>query len=99
MRELDPALLRRARLVVDDRSSALVESGEIIEGLQNGHVDASSIAELGDIGEDARHSDEEITVFKTVGHAALDLFAAVRLMQACPGMSTGPSPGDSGALA
>jgi ornithine cyclodeaminase len=82
MRELDPALLRRARLVVDDRNSALVESGEIIEALQSGHVDVGSIAELGEIGEGARRSDDEITVFKTVGHAALDLFAALRLLQA-----------------
>lgn len=81
MRELDPVLLRRARLVVDDRTSALVESGEIIEALQSGHIDASSIVELGEIGGDARKADDEITVFKTVGHAALDLFAAVRLLQ------------------
>ena len=85
MRELDPALLRRARLVVDDRGSALVESGEIIEALQKRYVDASGIAELGEIGEDERKSDHEITVFKTVGHAALDLFTAVRLLQSSCG--------------
>jgi len=81
MRELDPVLLRRARLIVDDRSSALVESGEIIEALHSGYVDAGSIAELGEVGEHDRRSDDEITVFKTVGHAALDLFTAMRLNQ------------------
>jgi ornithine cyclodeaminase len=85
MRELDPALLRRGRLVVDARSSALVESGEIIEALRNGYIDAGNIAELGEIGEDERRSDDAITVFKTVGHAALDLFAAVRLMRLASG--------------
>lgn len=80
-RELDPALLRRARLIVDQRSAALAESGEILEALAKSYVSAADIVELGEIGECARGRREDITVFKSVGHAALDLFTAVELLR------------------
>lgn len=79
MRELDCALMRRARLVVDQRAAARAEAGEVIEAIAEGITSADEIVELGEIGDDARTSANEITVFKTVGHAALDLFTAVEL--------------------
>jgi len=81
MREIDPALLKRARLFVDQRKAALAESGEIIEGIANSYLNPLEITELGEIGEAARTDRDEITVFKTVGHAALDLFTAVELLR------------------
>ena len=37
-RELDPALVRRGRLYVDSRAAALVESGDIVMGIQEDHL-------------------------------------------------------------
>lgn len=79
MRELDSALLRRSRLCVDQRDAALAEAGEIVEAIASGFVRPEHVVELGEIGECARATPQEITVFKTVGHAALDLYTAVEL--------------------
>jgi len=81
MREFDPALLSRARLFVDQRAAALEESGEIIEAVTKGYITPDDLVELGAVTEGARTSVDEITVFKTVGQAALDLFTAVELLR------------------
>ncbi|HEY5365837.1 MAG TPA: hypothetical protein VIL19_05135 [Casimicrobiaceae bacterium] len=65
----------------DQRTTALAEAGEVIDAIAQGVVDADDIAELGEIGDDARVRADEITVFKMVGHAALDLFVAVELLR------------------
>ena len=80
MREFDLTLSRRARFVVDQRAAVLAESGEVIEAVAEGILVPDDITELGAIGDGTRRSDDEITVFKTVGHAALDLFTAVALL-------------------
>ena len=41
-REMDPALVARARLFVDSRAAALVESGDIVLGIQEGRFGAGS---------------------------------------------------------
>jgi ornithine cyclodeaminase len=81
MREFDDALARRARIVVDQREAALAESGELIRALAQDLVTPGDIRELGELPEHARRSADEITLFKTVGHAALDLFTAVALLE------------------
>jgi ornithine cyclodeaminase/alanine dehydrogenase-like protein (mu-crystallin family) len=81
MRELDPALFKHARLLVDQRAAAIAESGEIIEAISKGYLEPDDIDELGELTEDARRSDDEVTVFKSVGQAALDLFTAVELLR------------------
>ena len=74
-RELDPALVERARLVVDSRAAALKEAGDVVMGIAEGRWTAEHIAaELGELP--ARHNDREITVFKSVGLAVEDIFAA-----------------------
>ena len=80
MQELDPALFRRARLIVDQRDAVLCEAGEVMAAIALGFVAGDAIAELGATPEGARSSDDDITVFKMVGHAALDLFAAAALL-------------------
>lgn len=81
MQELDMAVLGRARIVVDQREAALAESGEIIAAIAQGRVCGDCLAELGEIDDAVTRNDDEITVFKTVGHAALDLFTAVALLE------------------
>jgi len=74
-RELDPALVARARLVVDSRAAALKEAGDVVMGIAEGRWTAEHIAaELGELP--ARRDDREITVFKSLGLAVEDLFAA-----------------------
>jgi ornithine cyclodeaminase len=80
MRELDAALLRRAQVYADQREAVLAESGELIDALSSGALTVNRISEIGPAPEYARESDDAITVFKTVGHAALDLFTAVALL-------------------
>lgn len=74
-RELDPALLARARLFVDSRAAALQEAGDVVMGIAEGRWTAEHIeAELGELP--VRRNDREITVFKSLGLAVEDLFAA-----------------------
>lgn len=74
-RELDPALVARSRLVVDSRAAALQEAGDVVMGIAEGRWTADHIAaELGELP--TRNNDREITVFKSLGLAVEDLFAA-----------------------
>jgi ornithine cyclodeaminase len=75
-RELDEETIQAATLVVDRRESALHESGELlIPGLGEQRI----AAELGDVligTHPGRASDDELTVFKSLGLAVEDLAAA-----------------------
>ena len=79
-REMDPALVARARLVVDSRAAALVESGDVVLGLAEGRFDVGHVAgELGDVVRGAlagRTAADEITIFKSLGMAVEDVVAA-----------------------
>jgi len=77
-REMDPALVARARVFVDSRAAALVESGDVVMGIQEGRFGADHIvAELGELGDGSgRGSDTEITIFKSLGMAVEDVTAA-----------------------
>ncbi|HUA19089.1 MAG TPA: ornithine cyclodeaminase family protein [Bryobacteraceae bacterium] len=74
-REVDPELVARARLVVDSRAAALKEAGDVVLGIAEGRWTGDHIAaELGELP--VRENDSEITVFKSLGLAVEDLFAA-----------------------
>jgi len=78
-REMDPVLVARARLFVDSRGAALVESGDIVLGIQEGRFGPDHIvAELGQVvaGTTGRRSDGEVTIFKSLGLAVEDVTAA-----------------------
>jgi alanine dehydrogenase len=78
--EVDPALVARARLVVDSRAAALQESGDIVQPIRQGLFTADHVcAELGEIvsGRRPGRSDAaEVTLFKSLGQAIEDLVAA-----------------------
>jgi ornithine cyclodeaminase/alanine dehydrogenase-like protein (mu-crystallin family) len=69
-REMDPALVARARLFVDSRVAALKESGDVIP-FSDSHI----VAELGD-ARATRTSQDEITIFKSLGLAVEDVVTA-----------------------
>src|SRR5688572_4908072 len=79
-REMDGALVRRARVFVDSRAGALAEAGDIVLAIAEGQFDAGRIA--GELGEVAggrvrgRQSATEVTLFKSLGMAVEDVAAA-----------------------
>lgn len=78
-REMDPELLRRARVFVDSRVSALAESGDIRES------GVPIVAELGEVlagASKGRMRDDEITVFKSLGLAVEDVAAGAMVLAA-----------------
>jgi len=79
-READTEAIRRSRLFVEIRESALREAGEILIPIGEGTLTADHIA--GEIGEvvagkvaGRRHPDE-ITAYKSLGNVAQDLATA-----------------------
>ncbi len=78
-REMDPALTARARLFVDSRAAALVESGDVVMGIREGRFGPDHIAgEIGELanGAPGRRSPADVTIFKSLGLAVEDVMAA-----------------------
>jgi ornithine cyclodeaminase len=79
-REMDGALVARARLYVDSRAGAMAEAGDVLLAIEEGAIHAAHIA--GELGELAagrvagRQSRAEVTIFKSLGMAVEDLAAA-----------------------
>ena len=88
-RELSEETVRAATLVVDRRESALNEAGELlIPGLGEDQI----AAELGEVLTGAypgRGSDDELTVFKSLGLAVEDLAAAELVVRKARERGTG----------
>ncbi len=81
MRESDDRLVASAEVFADTRDGVLAEAGDLLIPIQNGSFRAADIrAELAELvrGEHpGRGSDEQITLFKSVGASLEDLAAAV----------------------
>jgi ornithine cyclodeaminase len=87
MRETDDAAIARAELiVVDNRTAALAEGGDIVQAMRNGVIGEADIAaDLADLARGrhpGRTRDDEVTVFKSVGFALEDLAAAEAVFDA-----------------
>jgi ornithine cyclodeaminase len=93
MREVDTALVLRARVVVDQRDAALSEAGDIMGPIRDGAADASVVsAELGDIvlgRAPGRLEHDEITLFKSVGNAVQDVAIAAHVLAVAEERSLG----------
>jgi ornithine cyclodeaminase/alanine dehydrogenase-like protein (mu-crystallin family) len=71
-RELDDEALRKARLYVEQREAATLESGDVI-------ASGKIVAEIGEVvagGKPGRQSPDEITLYKSVGVAVQDVVSA-----------------------
>jgi ornithine cyclodeaminase len=79
-REMPSTLVSRSRLFVDSRAAALVEAGDIVLPIAEGAITADHIAgELGTLvlGQcEGRRSQEDVTLFKSLGMAVEDVVAA-----------------------
>ena len=76
-RELDDDLVTTARVFVDSREAALRESGDVIAA-------KSEVTEIGAVVAGAapgRRSEQEITLFKSVGVAVEDVVAAALVLE------------------
>ncbi len=86
MQELPSHVIAGAnKVVVESKEAVLEETGDLQVPIQEGLFKANDIhAELGQIisGEKAgRESDEEITIFKSVGLAVVDIIVAKYLYE------------------
>ena len=72
--------MARGTLFVDSRAAALVESGDVVQGIAAGLFGPDQIrAELGEVvgGQAAgRSTPAEVTIFKSLGLAVEDIAAA-----------------------
>jgi ornithine cyclodeaminase len=79
MCEFDQVLVARAGIYVEARATAAAEAGELVAALRSGVTDVADWREIGEVVEgDApgRLRENQVTFFKSVGHAVFDLFAA-----------------------
>jgi len=71
---------RMDRIVVDSREAAMAEAGDLVVPMREGLLSAETFfAEIGEIAagsKPGRQRPDELTLFKAVGIAVLDLFAA-----------------------
>ena len=84
-REIDPALLAAAWLIVDSRQSALTESGDVIQGIAEQRWGPDHIQ--GELGEvilgriPPRRSVDDVVIFKSLGLAVEDVAAGNLVLQ------------------
>ncbi|MFB0565235.1 MAG: ornithine cyclodeaminase family protein [Candidatus Aminicenantaceae bacterium] len=80
MKEIPVATVIRSKLIVDSRQACLAEAGDIIIPLKDGLIAEEHIhGEIGDVAAGripGRESDEEVTLFKSVGLAVQDVAVA-----------------------
>lgn len=80
MQEIDTEMVKRARLFIDYKPSALAQAREIISALETGEIAETHIqAEIGEVfGQrvPGRTSPEEMTLYRSLGIAAQDLACA-----------------------
>ncbi len=84
-RELDSKTFQRANIIAADlKESVLREAGDLIAAINSGVVDASKVLELHDIvkkGKNVRGDGSMLTLLKSVGFAAIDLFFVTEVLK------------------
>jgi len=85
VQEIPEKTVLRSLLIVDHRKSALQETGDLLIPIKRGNMQDTHIhAELGEIVAGkvvGRSSDQDVTLFKSVGIAVQDLAAATRVFE------------------
>ncbi len=84
-REIDTELVVRAKLFVDYRISTMAQAGVVILAIEENKITADHIlAEIGEViagSAPGRQSDDEITLYRSLGVAAQDLAAAYYVVE------------------
>lgn len=85
MQEIPMATVGRALLVVDSRAAVWAEAGDLIMARKEGLITEESIhAELGEIvsgKKTGRTSDDQLTLFKSVGNAVQDVSVGAKVFE------------------
>jgi len=88
-RELDPATVRDALVVVESRESALspgpAGANDLVWSIRDGDLDPDRIVEIGEIlsgSHPGRESPDQLTLYKSVGVAVQDAAAAALVLRA-----------------
>ena len=80
LREIDGATLARAKIVVDSREAIMAECGDILLALKEKSIGENAIhAEIGEVlagTKSGRKTNDEMTLYKSVGIAIQDVAAA-----------------------
>lgn len=83
--EVDSALVAKGRYVADYRPGVIAQASELAVAREAGLVDDTHVvAEIGEVlagRAPGRQSDEQITIYKSLGHVAQDLAAAAYLRE------------------
>jgi ornithine cyclodeaminase/alanine dehydrogenase-like protein (mu-crystallin family) len=83
--EVDDDLVVRSRFVADHREGVLAQGAEFVKAKERGLVgDEHVVGEIGQVLDGAipgRQSDDQITVYKSLGHVVQDLAAAQALYE------------------
>ena len=88
MAEAGPEAMQRSRIFVDTYGGACSEAGDILQAIAAGAMtDADIVADLSELvrGAAGRRSNDEITLFKSVGTALEDLAAAELIVERAEG--------------
>ena len=92
-REIDSQTMAAARIFVDRRESAVNEAGDYLLAVDEGAISADSIvAEVGEVllgQKTGRMSDQEITLFKSLGLAIEDMACAEYLYEKAKAANVG----------
>ncbi len=93
MQEIPAETVLRAKVVIDHHEASLAEAGDLLIPLQQGLMTEEHIyAELGEIAagrKPGRETEEEITLFKSVGVAVQDVAAASAVLSAARRLNLG----------
>jgi ornithine cyclodeaminase len=83
--EIDSALVAKARYIADYRPGVVAQGSELAVAREAGLVDDTHVvAEIGEVLAGrlvGRENDEQITIYKSLGHVAQDLAAAAYLRE------------------
>lgn len=89
MREVDDVAVARSTIVVDTYAGALAEAGDLTQPIERGVIGRDAVvAELAELlrgQRGGRRSDDELTLFKSVGSAIEDLAAVACVLDARDG--------------
>ncbi|MBA4020959.1 MAG: ornithine cyclodeaminase [Gordonia sp.] len=92
-REIDGPGMADCRLIVDSTATALSKSGEVLLAIAEGYLTAADVrVELGDVivaPQTGRRSDDEVTLFNSVGIGLQDLVTARTLLDAAIAQGAG----------
>ncbi len=85
MQELPAETVARALIVVDSREAAWAEAGDLIIAKKRGLITEASVhAEIGEVvarTRPGRSSDQEVTLFKSVGNAVQDVSVGALVLE------------------